>query len=183
MRRYLDNALIFDLLGCILIGTLAYFFRNFIHAHFTIPANDSVLKFMDSIVKVATPLIGFLLTIVGIIVTFRNSFESQKPTDEPVTKINDPLSPPSENVFTKEVSKKSQFYGTDLHKKVMTVFLSAVYELGVVVFLFLFLQAGIFKLQESWAALITLLGFLAVFAAVVRSFYIYRMFLNVHTKN
>ncbi|MGZ4079732.1 MAG: hypothetical protein ACXVDW_20430, partial [Bacteroidia bacterium] len=172
MRRYLDNSILIDLMFCLGLGIIIHLFRPFLKEHVNLPAFDSVIKSMDAVVKVATPLIGFMLTIVGVIVTFKNNFDSQKTNKEDSKdKISDPSIPPANTIFDQPLQKKEILYGTDLHKKVMLVFLSAVYELTGVVFLFLAIQSGFICFSRFYAALLTSLGFFIVVIALVRSLY------------
>src|ERR1035437_7181981 len=159
IRKYLNNSIVVDFLICVLLGITIHFLRPFFRENITLPEMDSIIKSMDSIVKVATPLIGFLLTIVGVIVTFKNNFDSQNSTPKNDRTENDPNIPPSTNVFTQQVSKKEQFYNANMHKEVMRVFLSAVYEFAFVVFLLLSFQSGLFPLSRFCAILLTFLGF------------------------
>jgi len=184
MKKYLNNPILIDILSCLFLGTVIFFLRPFLRVHMNLPQMDSIIKSMDSIVKVATPLIGFLLTIVGVIVTFKNNFDSQNSTKKNDSSeiINDPNIPPTTNVFSNTISKKVQFYETELHKQVMRVFLCAVYECSAVVFLFLSFQSGLFTLSRFWAMLFTFLGFNIILAAMIRSLHVYRLFLNVHIK-
>jgi hypothetical protein len=125
-----------------------------------------------------------LLTIVGVIVTFKNNFDSQNSNKNVnLENVNDPNVPPLTNVFDQKVSKKEQFYNSNLNEKVMRVFLTAVYEFAFVVFIFLSYQSGLFILSRFWAILLTILGFTIIVLAMLRSLYIYKLFLNVHTKN
>ena len=185
IRKYLNNPLQVDILMCVLLGIIIHLLRPFLREQITLPQMDSIIKSMDSIVKVATPLIGFLLTIVGVIVTFKNNFDSQNSIKEndSLENVNDPNTPPPTNIFAQSVSKKEQFYNTNLQREVMRVFLTAVYEFAFVVFLFLSFQSGLFFLSRFWAILLTFLGFTVIVLAMVRSLYIYRLFLNVHIKN
>lgn len=184
MKKYLNNPILIDILVCLFLGTIIYYLRPFLRVHINLPQMDSIIKSMDSIVKVATPLIGFLLTIVGVIVTFKNNFDSQNSTkkNDTTESVIDPSIPPATNVFSKPVSKKVQFYETELHKQVMRVFLCAVYEFSAVVFLFLSFQSGLFTLTRFWAMLFTFLGFNVILVAMIRSLHVYRLFLNVHIK-
>jgi hypothetical protein len=181
MRRYLENSIVYDLIFCAILGIVIFFCRPFLIRCFTLPEVEPLLKFMDAMAKVATPLIGFLLTIVGIIVTFKNNYDGQKPaTSDETNQTSDYATPPANTVFQKTIDKKKVMYGTDLHKRVMKVFLFGVYELTTVVFVFLAFESGFIKISRFWAALLTCLGFLIIFTAIVRSLFIYRQFLNAH---
>lgn len=184
IKRYLNCPILIDIVICLFLSVIIYYLRPFLRVHVNLPQMDSIFKSMDSIVKVATPLIGFLLTIVGVIVTFKNNFDSQNSTKKSDTSKseNNPNIPPETNVFSEPVSKKVQFYNGNIHREVMRVFLSAVYEFSAVVFLFLSIQSGLFTLTRFWAILFALLGFILIFIAMIRSLHIYRLFLNVHVK-
>lgn len=183
MQKYLNKAIIFDLIFCILLGVLISINKSSLKEHFNVPSNDTVNKFLDSIVKLGATLIGFLLTTITVIVTFRNAFLSQKNEDSKgSSKASEESSEqiPTKTIFDRIITKKDKFYKSEIHKKVMKVFLFAVYEIGLVVFLFLAIQSDIIDINPFWKVLIMILGFTSLSLSVIRSFYIYRLFIKVH---
>lgn len=176
MKKYLDKALVFDLLICILFSLVVFFSRCYLKNYIEIPSNETIDKFSGSLITVGTTLIGFLLTIVTVIITFKNSFQNQKPST-----ANEPSE--EKTIFDKKISKEEQFYNSDIHKHVMNVFLRATYEVGLIVFMLLVFKSGVFSITTFWNMLINSLSFIIISLAVFRSFYVFHLFLNVQIKN
>jgi hypothetical protein len=187
IKKYLDHCLLVDFILCILLGATAFLFRDQLKEVFTVPKDEVISKFMDSVIKLGATVIGFLLTIISVIITFRSTFLNQKmPDNSPKSKdkkdsgSNEPV---MKTVFDKVITKKEQFYTTDIHKQVMKVFLNSVYEMGVIVFLFLFIQSELLFISHFWKVLFVIMGLTFTSTAVLRSIFIYRLFINVHVEN
>lgn len=178
MRRYLDNGLLIDILLCTCLGIVLSLLKSYLEPIIIMPERTDASKVLDSIIKLGATLIGFLLTIISFIITFRNTQLTQtKPAPTQKDKSNDP---PTESIFDKKISPREVFYVSDIHKNVIRVFFGSVYEMGIVVFVFLGLQFNIFKPSDYFYILIVLLGFISMFLSVFRSFTIYRHFIKVH---
>lgn len=181
IRKYLDNALIMDLILCVFLCSSIIIFKLHLKDYFYSPKDEIILKFVDSVIKLGATLIGFLLTILSVIITFRNAFQNQKPAEVPKTEVV--TDTPVNTVFDKKNTKKEKFYNSDIHKKVMKVFLNAVYEMGIVVFSFLAIQSGYLHINHFWTIMVAFLGFISLSLAVIRSFYIYGLFIKVHLED
>ena len=187
MRRYLDNAIFWDVLFCIILGTGLFLSRDFIKQHISIlstisiPSSNSIDKLGDCLITIGTTLIGFLLTIITVIVTFKKGFEDKKEDEtKGIEKPIDMDQIPTKTIFDKKVSKEKQFYGSDIHKKVADVFLGATYETGLILFILLGIKTDLFSLSNSIVCFLTFIVFIMLTASVVRSFYIFRLFLKAH---
>lgn len=171
MRLYLDHALKFDLALALICLAISYFSRGWVIINFNAPAASDIQEFSGVLITVGSTLIGFLLTIVTVIVTFKASFDShQKPV----------LNESDGTIFDKQITKDQQFYGTFIHKKVMKVFINATYEMGLVILVLLTLYMNTFQFDLFWMVYFNLAAFITITLAVVRSFYIFKLFLNVH---
>ncbi|PCI97460.1 MAG: hypothetical protein COB15_07805 [Flavobacteriales bacterium] len=158
-----------------------YFGKSNIIEYINTPSPESIENFGTSLITVSATLIGFLLTIITVIVTFKNGFKDNiLEASESIKKPIDPVEGPDSTVFDTKVSKEHQFYGTGLHKKVADVFVGATYEVGLVLFVILALQFKIITTTHFAVCLITLSAFILLGLSVIRSFYIFKLFLNVH---
>ena len=181
MHRYLNNAILCDLALCILIGGCLFVGKPYLVGHVSIPTVEGIDKLGDALITVCATLIGFLLTIITVIVTFKKGFEDKmEGIDGKQEKVVNPSEIPSVTVFDNNITKEKQFYGTDLHKKVADIFIGATYEAGLILFLLLSLKLRIFPLSKFWFSLLTFLPFILLGLAVIRSFYIFQLFLKVH---
>lgn len=142
IEKYFNKPLIFDFTLSFLIVVGIHFFRSNIELYFNIPCIDTFNKLGESIIRVSSSIIGFLLTVTTVIVTFKRGFlEKQKKDDEQIDKEKKDFSEiPTTTIFDKKHSKEKQFYGTNLHKKVASVFIGATFEIGFVLFMLLSLQ-------------------------------------------
>ncbi|MES2395963.1 MAG: hypothetical protein V4549_08175 [Bacteroidota bacterium] len=179
MRRYFDNAVIFDTLFCILLGLCLYLSKVYIKQYFSTPSAEGINKLADCLITIGTTLIGILLTIITVIVTFKKGFEDktgipEKPVPTDFSEI------PTQTVFDKTVTKETQFYGSDIHKKVADVFISATYETGIVLLILLVIKTELFMFKDYLISILTFLCLLLIVSASLRSFFIFRLFLNVH---
>ncbi len=180
MRRYIDNALILDFIFIGIIISCLLFFKSFLRNFVELPSIDNLNSFGASLVTVGATLLGFLLTIVTVIVTFKKGFE-----DTVKSEVNDKLKLdvtefPEETVFDKKVSKEKQFYDTDIHKCVVDVFVNAAYEIGIVILALLIVQFNIFSSSIFWTTVISICIFIMILLSIVRSLYVFKLFLNVH---
>jgi hypothetical protein len=176
MRKYLDHAIIWDLLFCFLLGTGLLLSKHYIGQHLSVPTPEKIDKLGDCLVTIGTTLIGILLTIITVIVTFKKGFEDAEraPTPKDTSVI------PESTIFDTKISKEVQFYSTNLHKKVVDVFVGATYETSINLLILLGVKTNLFALPNSTICLLTFSAFIMLSACAIRSFYIFRLFLQVH---
>jgi len=179
VRRYLDYAVFWDLIFCAILAAVIFIFKSYIKAHFHFPTIISQVG--TSLISVSSSLIGFLLTIITVIVTFKKGFEEYK-KNKPVDEQNDAsaLEGPEQTIFDKIISKEAQFYGSSLHKKVAGVLIGAALEVGLVLSTLLGLQFELIKFTQVCTVLITFFAFVLIVLSLIRSFYIFKLFINVH---
>jgi hypothetical protein len=181
MRRYLDNAIIFDFIISILLGVGLFYGKSIIRIFINLPSTSSVSNFEVSLITVSATLIGFLLTIITVVVTFKKGFE-----DENVNELNnfkEDSDIPGKTIFDKKITKETKFYGTEIHKKVVNVFVKATYEISIILFILLILQFNVIKLPIAWNSIFSCCSFILLVLSVVRCLYIFQLFLNVHLHN
>ena len=178
MRRYYDNAIIVDSIFVLIIGVLIFFCKPIIKNHFNVPSIETINNFSVSLITVCATLIGFYLTIITVIVTFKKGFEE---------KINLNKSQesgiPEKTVFETKVSKEGKFYNSNIHKNVVNVFVRATYEIAVVLLSLLLIQFNVWCLSVFWNSLFAICLFIPIVFATIRCFYIFQLFLNVHLHN
>src|SRR5665647_827051 len=130
MRRYFDFAIFWDFMLAIIIGIILFVSKSYLKEIFSLPTIENVYSFGISLITVSATLIGFLLTIITVIVTFKTGFDNKSELKPPTA--SDQLEIPKETVFEKKISKETKFYGTEIHKSVVDVFVNSTYEIGLV---------------------------------------------------
>ena len=75
MRRYIDFAIFWDFIFAFIIGAILFYFKPILKLLFTLPKIVDINSFNISLITVSATLIGFLLTIITVIVTFKKGFE------------------------------------------------------------------------------------------------------------
>ena len=183
-QKYLEKSIFIDLIICLILGVGIYLGKDYVVTFIKLPSNESIEKLSVSIITVGATLIGFLLTIITVIVTFKKGFEdtliNQIKSEEP--ELN-PLIGTEKTIFDNKITKETQFYGTILHKKVVKVFIQATYEIGLILFVLLGLQFNLFSTSDYVFFIFASLSFLLLVLSIIRSFYIFQLFLNVHLHN
>ncbi len=177
MQRYLDHAAFWDLLVAIIIGVILYFGQPIFEGLFVNSTSDTLNGFGSSLITVSATLVGFFLTIITVIVTFKKGFEDESKdgnNQRPESGI------PEKTVFEKRISKEEKFYATPIHKRVVDVFVSATYEIGLVLFILLTIQLKVFNFPLTWILIISFCVFILMMLSTIRSLYIFKLFLKVH---
>ena len=177
MQRYIDHAIILDFLFAVIVGVTLLMLRVPIERTFCLPTDENLEGFGLSLITVSATLLGFLLTIITVIVTFKKGFE-EKPSTSSTSQSQ--TESPSENVFNKKIKKETRFYSTPIHKRVVNVFVNATYEIGLVLIVLLLIQLSIADLSLYWNFIINLCILIILVFSIIRSLYIFRLFLNVH---
>lgn len=176
MKKYIDNALFFDLILSATLCFLIFLGRDSIQKVFSIPSTDNLNSLCVSLITVCATLIGFLLTIITVILTFKKGF-----THDQLAK-NDTEANGLENVsvFERKRTKTEQFYGSMMHAMVVKVFISSTFELVFILVILLLLQFNVIILPIGLSVLIHLgILFLLLFT-MTRCLYIFRLFIKVH---
>jgi hypothetical protein len=178
MRRYIDYAVYWDTIAAIIIGVLIVLLRQQIKLLFASPSIDNINDFADSLITVCAAIIGFLLTIITVIVTFQNGFRNIVNNSSKVE--IDPNGIPSETIFERHKTSEDKFYGTEIHKKVVDVFVYATYEMGMILFLLILFQLNALRFTIFTLFVICISLFLMFILTIIRSLFIFKLFLNVH---
>jgi len=179
MEKYLNRAFLWDTIIAILIGAILYLFRPYLSDYLDIPSMSDIDKIGTSLISIGVTLIGFLLTIITIIVTFKKGFDAEEKTVD--TNNTKEIGVPETTVFGKIVSKEDQFYGTPLYKKVLHVFIGVTYEISFVILILLIVQFNLVPLSQITLSLITLGCLIMILLSGLRSINIFKLYLNVHT--
>ena len=179
MQRYFDNSLLTDIIFAIIVGLILYYSRPWVQDFIQLPKPETLNGFNVSIISVSATLMGFLLTIVTVIVTFKNSFK-EKTNKIGETAPKEVYELPEETVFEKKVNKESLFYNTPIHKAVTNVFISATYEVALILFCLLAIQFNIIYFSTLLVAIINFCIFILLILTIGRSLYmkLFRVFLE-----
>jgi len=180
MQKYLDSAVIWDVLFSILVSMSVYFGKPLLEDFLKMPTVQNMDKFAVTLITVSATLIGFLLTIITVLVTFKKGFQDNQKTDEQINNNNVADEVPEKTVFDNVIPKEQKFYGSDLHKKVVDIFINATYEIGIVLLILLILQFSNCNIPILWITLLCLSSLIIVVLSIIRSLYMFRLFLNVH---
>jgi hypothetical protein len=177
MERYINYAIWWDLLISVVIGIIVYYLQDNYDLIFSIPKYDDLSNFNVSLITVGATLIGFLLAIITIIVTFKKGYDDNKAQPKKPGNDNEV---PSKTVFDSTEPSENKFYGTEIYKKVVDVFVNASFEIGVVLGILLLLQFNVIELKIIWITLVDMCIFIMIIMSIIRSLYIFKLFLNVH---
>lgn len=178
MRKYIDYAIFWDILLVTIIGVCLFYSKPILKVFFTLPKVENLFSFGISLITVSATLLGFLLTIITVIVTFKKGFDDKS---ENLTG-NKELSTeaPKINIFDKPILKETKFYGTNIHKSVVNVFIKSTYEIGFALLILLIIQFNIVCISKFLIALLSLCVFIILLLSIIRCLYIFKLFLNVH---
>lgn len=179
MQRYFNNSIIIDIVIAISSGIILFYSRPWVKDYIKLPSIDTLNGFNESMITVSTTLLGFLLTIVTVIVTFKNSFKDT-PRDINNPTLQDVYKVPEVTIFDKKPNKENTFYNTPIHKEVIKVFIKATYEVSIVLFLLLTIQYNVIYCSILVVAIFNFCIFLLLVLTLIRSLYIFHLFLNVH---
>lgn len=177
MQRYFDNALVWDFLIIVIIGALLLILKESISDNLLWLTSDNSNAIEVSLITVSATLLGFLLTIITVIVTFKKGFDEKPIQNSNPKKSKEEL---SETVFSQKVSKAEKFYLTPIHKRVVNVFVKASYEIGLVLLGLLIMQLTRVDNQVYFEFTANLCALVALTLSLIRSLYIFKLFLTVH---
>jgi hypothetical protein len=179
MRRYIDHAILWDILVVSIIGICFFYNKQpLLNGFITLPKIESLFSFGISLISVSATLLGFLLTIITVLVTFKKGFddksEANNRTKEPRQEVQ------KNNIFDQSISKEAKFYDSDIHKHVVSVFINATYEIGLCLMALLIIQFNVICISEFLIALVSFCIFLILLLSITRCLYIFKLFLGVH---
>lgn len=177
MRKYIDYAIYWDFLIAVVIGAILAFSKSKMIVLINVPSIEDLSNFGSSLISVCATLIGFLLTIITVIVTFKKAFEDKNDSESEASSATDF---PRTTVFEQTVSKENKFYGSDIHKRVVDVFVNATCEIGIILLVLLTLQFNIISITAFGHSVICFCIFLIMLISIARSLYIFKLFLNIH---
>lgn len=184
IEKYLSKAILFDVLICSIFGGFLIF--NFpLNIDFVkVPKVDSINSFSAILIGVGATLIGFLLTVITVLVTFKNGFNQQAENADEETKVEtDYSNPPEKTVFDTVVTKETQFYKSGIPSHLVKVFIEATVEIGLAICILLTLHIKILEFETHVSLILSLLCLLLIVFSMIRSFVVFKLFLNVHLPN
>lgn len=178
MRRYIDNAIFWDFLLATVIGTCLFLFKPVLKVFFTLPKVENIFSFGILLITISATLLGFLLTIITVIVTFKKGFDdkSDNKSDNDIIKTDIPKT----TVFDRPISKETKFYGTQIHKSVVNVFINSTSEIGMIILIVLIMQFNIISTSLFILTIINFCVFIILSLSIIRCLFIFRLFLKVH---
>jgi hypothetical protein len=155
------------------------YFKDEISELNLIKSYDSFEKVGSFLISMGSTFIGFLLTIITVITTFKKSFEAEhiivKTQEVDLSEI------PDQSFLNKNpISKEQQFYGSPIHKKVIDIFIYGAFEIGLALFSLVIIQMGFTIFSEYINTIVIICAFALISLTSLRTFYIFTLFLNVH---
>jgi len=181
MYKYLNNAFYIDFLIVMVIGGALYFLQPILKDCIDLPSQKNLNFISGSIISIGATLIGFLLTIITVIITFKKGYSDSENMDSDGKVKFDKI--PVKTIFGKVISKESKFYESPLHKIVTNLFIVATYEIGFVIFTLVSIQFNIVSLDELINSILILMLFLMLVLTTLRTINVFRLFLKIHTGN
>jgi len=182
MNWYLDRAFWIDMILSAIIGCSLFFLQPFLSDVLNVPSENNIDKIGASLISIGATLIGFLLTIITVIITFKKGFEDHS-TPKSTESIVEYIEVPTKTIFGRTSSKEEQFYGTAIHNQVTKVFIGATYEVGIAIFTLLILQFNLFEFSLLSFSIMTLLCLILITLSTIRSIHIFKHYLNIHVGN
>lgn len=177
MQKYFEFGFYWDSLLVVLLIIFSCFGQSIINKLIIFQTVESLNGFIVSLITISATLLGFLLTIITVIVTFKKGFEDKTNNDN--NNIDSNKKENIKSVFA-NTSKEEKFYSSNIHQKVVSVFSNASYEIGIILFLLLILQFKIINFSLYWEFVLSFCSLLMVFLSIIRSLYIFKLFLKVH---
>lgn len=171
MQRYFDFGLVIDVIIVVILGLVLLIFQLDIQNSFILPSDSNLENFGVSLLTIGATLLGFLLTIITVIVTFKKGFEEE---------AQKTVNLETETKFSKKITKETKFYNSPIHKKVVKVFVDATYEIGFVIILLLLFQLNIFQIPHYSLLIYNVCLFMLIILSLLRSLFIFKLFLNIH---
>jgi hypothetical protein len=177
IQKYLNGAIFYDILVGIILGFTFYLLIQKFSLNIDFPKDQSGL--VSSILVVSSMLLGFLMTIITVIITFKKGFEIKIENDcENYKKLNNPES----TVFDKK-PKQHHFYGTPMVEFVTTNFIKSAIEISIVVIFLLIREFFNPNIPEIISASITLCIIVMLSLTIIRSLHVFKLYMMVHSKD
>jgi hypothetical protein len=184
--KYINNSYLLDTIVAIIVASIILIFKDYLALYLNTPKQENLDNFITSLISVASTLIGFLLTIITVMVTFKKAqndeINKSKPSNCNTENKSEPNEVVEEIIFESKVSKEIQFYSTLLYDEVIKVFIKASIEIAIILFFLLFIQFNIISLSVFFITLSSIICFALTILVVFRCMYIFKLYLNVHAK-
>jgi len=174
MTFYFNKSGTIDLILSIVVGILVYFAIPYLKL--TEGYYQTQLNLINTLITLGSTLLGFLLTVVTIIITFKNSYETNKDKQQNIDHVKQ-----GTTIFDKKVDKETLFYGTPLHSFVTKVFLSAIIEIGIALGVLILLHFFLDKDLLNYSLPIVVSSLTLILLSMIKSLYIFKLYLNVHS--
>lgn len=174
MSYYLNKSGKIDLFFAVLLAVVGYFIFPYLKENEKL--YQIQLHLINSLIPLGSTLLGFLLTVVTIIITFKNSYEANNEKQTEVDYVEQ-----GTTIFDRKVNKEKLFYGTPLHSFVTKVFLSAIIEIGLALGILILLHFFLHKDLLNYSLPIVVGVLLLILVSMFKSLYIFKLFLNIHS--
>ena len=165
MQKFFEHSLIIDLSVFIVFWALICYFDDSLSSLITLPKENTVNNFLIALITVLSAFSGFLLTIIILVITFKNNFKSQKPKER-------------KSVFEK-IPAENTFFLTNIYDNFVKVMMNTIIEMIGFLFLLLFVQFNILNLSLKQLSIISFLIFIVTGIALFRSLVLFKMFQKI----
>lgn len=175
IQKYFNGALLYDFIAGSIFGFAYYLLISKFNVSIDFPTEQSGL--VSSLLVVSAMLLGFLMTIITVIITFKKGFDINQKVDCENYKTK---SESASTVFDKK-PKQHHFYETDMVKFVTKNFTKAAIEISIVVISLLIREFFNPNIPPVISASITLSMIIIISLTLIRSLHVFRLYINVHS--
>ena len=174
MTLYFNNSGFFNALFALIAGIATYIILPYLHLSEGLYQSQTNL--VNTLITLGSTLLGFLLTVVTIIITFKNSYKTTENKSQEKDYVKE-----GTTIFDSKVDKEKLFYGTPMYYFVTKVFLAAIFEIGISLSILILLHFALNKSYLYYSLPVVISVLTLVLLAMFKSLYIFKLFLNVHS--
>lgn len=179
IQRYINYAVIYDFIIGSIISFLLLKFRIEISTVVKLPGLQSLRDLNEQMIPIVTTVLGFILTIITVIITFKDGFSEGKDSKQVKTNLEKSVIP-KRTFLEVKASSKGRFYGTEMHKHLIRVLSHAAIEFAILLIALLGLQL-FFDLLSFYVVLVFLFCSLSILSmSLGRVLLMFYLFVNVH---
>jgi hypothetical protein len=170
---YIKWALVMDLLLALFLGIYLLCYaepKDTIAGDEMIQACD---KIGDWVMNISLALAGFLLSIVAILITFKQFYFGQKETTAIKT---------DKKSFAKTESKHSQIFESKVYPEVIKVFFNSIIESSIIFITLIIIVGSTALFKSPKIIFLTIPCAILITLVLLRSLYIFKLFINAHSE-
>ncbi len=181
IQRYINHAIICDLLLTVIIAFLIVKFQPEISAVIVVPNAKVLSSLNEQMIPIVTSILGFILTVVTVVITFKDGFiQTKNQRDKKGSANADKASIPTMTFLERTKSRKEKFYGTDMHRYLIVVLSHAAIEFGCLLVVLLISQLLFEAVPIYTIVTILVCSLFVLIISLARVVLMFYLFVNVH---